>query len=119
MGPSKGAAMSGPVDNGGGPGDRALSWAIGLAAAAILGAIAWPMLRGQVYVDDDLRKYHLPLRAFYAGCLARGDRFEWCPSLHCGFDLQGEGQVGMDHPLHLALYGLLPLPAAFDLELLA
>lgn len=101
------------------PPDGGLSWAVGLAAAAILGAIALPMLRGRIYVDDDLQKFHLPLRAFYAGCLARGDRFEWCPSLFCGFDLHGEGQVGMYHPLHLALYGLLPLTLAFDLELLA
>ena len=99
--------------------DRALSVAAGVAAAAVLGALALPLLRGRIYVDDDLRTFHLPLRAFYAGCLARGDRFEWCPSLFCGFDLHGEGQVGMVHPWHLALYALLPLTVAFDLEWLA
>jgi hypothetical protein len=102
-----------------GPSDGGLCRAVGLAASAILAAIALPMLQGRIYVEDDLQKFHLPLRAFYADCLARGDRFEWCPDLFCGFDLHGEGQVGMYHPLHLALYGLLPLTSAFNLELLA
>ena len=95
--------MNGRDDDAAGPADRALSWAIGLATAAIFGAIALPMLQGRIYVDDDLKNYCLPLRAFYAECLARGDRFEWCPSLFCGFDLHGEGQEGLYHPLHLAL----------------
>lgn len=35
-----------------------------------------------------------------------------------GFYLHGEGQVGAFHPVHLLLYGLLPLPAAFNLEII-
>lgn len=89
------------------------------ASLAILAALGWPMLLGRVYGGDDLGTFHLPLRDFYARCLAAGDRFEWCPRLFCGFDLHGEGQVGMYHPLHLLLYRALPLATAFNLELLS
>src|SRR5205085_523541 len=78
-----------------------------------------PALRGEMYIADDLGHYHLPLRAFYADCLAQGDRFTWCPTLFCGFDLHGEGQVGLLHPWHLLIYRLLPLSIAFNIELLA
>ena len=74
------------------------------------------MLRGEVYVADDLGEFHLPLRTFYAQQLARGESFDWCPDLYCGFYLTGEGQVGGYHPLHWLLYRTLPLSLAFDLE---
>src|SRR5262245_33963430 len=96
---------------------RVAAVAIG-AIAAFLGLLAWPILRGEVYVADDLGGFHLPMRAFYARCLASGDRFDWIPDIFCGYYLQGEGQVGMYHPLHLLLYRLLPLQAAFGIELL-
>ncbi len=96
-------------------GDLAFPVAL-LSAAALLVALAWPMLRGQVYVADDLGEFHLPLRLFYAQQLERGEAFDWCPDLYCGFYLTGEGQIGGYHPLHLALYKTLPLWLAFDLE---
>ncbi|MHC4714716.1 MAG: hypothetical protein ACYTAN_15850, partial [Planctomycetota bacterium] len=52
-----------------------------------------------------------------ADCLKRGTDFNWLPNIHCGFYLQGEGQAGMYHPLHLLLYRALPFTAAFNLEL--
>ncbi|MBI4612671.1 MAG: hypothetical protein HY720_03585 [Planctomycetes bacterium] len=102
-----------------GPRDR-WTFLLSLAAAAIvLGILAWPLFRGEVYWPNDLWEMHIPYRAFYAQCLERGDRFEWCPDLHCGFYLQGEGQAGMYHPFHLVLYRTLPLGIAFNLEMLA
>jgi hypothetical protein len=94
-----------------------LSSSIALAAAAVmLGALAWPLAVGKVFQQDDLGLFHLPVRQFYAQCLAAGDDPRWMPGLYCGFDLHGEGQAGLDHPLHRLLYGTLPLAAAFQLE---
>ena len=86
------------------------------AAIAILLVIAWPMLEGKVYVYDDLGKMHIPMRMFFANCLTQGDDPTWMPSIYCGLYLQGEGQVGMYHPLHRFLYGFLPFSAAFNIE---
>lgn len=98
--------------------DRRLAlWTL-LGGLALWGAMCWPLSAGRVYTSDDLGAYHLPLRKFYAECLARGEAFDWCPQLYGGFYLSGEGQVGMYHPLHQLLYRWLRLDVAFDLELL-
>ena len=73
---------------------------------------------GRVYVADDLGEFHLPVRDFYSRQLARGEAFDWMPTLYGGFYVTGEGQLGGYHPLHLILYRWLPLGTAFDLELL-
>ena len=89
------------------------------AALLLLAALAGPCLVGRVYTRDDLGAFHLPLRAFYAEQLARGEPSDWMPQLFAGFFLTGEGQVGAYHPLHLVLYRFLPLQAAWAAELLA
>ncbi len=89
------------------------------AALGMLLVMAIPAVRGHVYVRDDLGAYHLPLRCFYARQLAAGEAFDWHPGLFGGFYLTGEGQVGTYHPWHLFLYGCLPLPIAFAVELLS
>jgi len=99
--------------------ERWLLVSVAAACMALLLALAWPMLAGRIYVADDLGAYHLPERAFYAEQLARGEAFDWMPSLFSGFYLTGEGQAGTYHPLHWLLYRWLPLTVAFDLELLA
>jgi hypothetical protein len=91
-------------------------WVLIVSIAALFLALAWPMLRGEVYLADDLGEFHLPLRAFYAQQLAHSEPFDWCPDLYCGFYLTGEGQIGGYHPLHWLLYRALPLSLAFDLE---
>src|SRR5262245_49292501 len=80
-----------------------------VSISALLAALAWPMLCGRVYTADDLGAFHLPLRSFYADQLVRGEPFDWCPDLYCGFYLTGEGQVGTYHPLHVLLYRVFPL----------
>jgi hypothetical protein len=97
--------------------ERICSLAIMASAAIMLAGLAWPLALGKVFQQDDLAYFHLPVRAFYAHCLANGDDFRWFPNLYCGFDLHGEGQAGMDHPLHRLLYGWLPLETAFQLEI--
>ena len=96
--------------------NRAVITVLIVSIVALFTILAWPILRGEVYVADDLGEFHLPLRTFYAQQLARGESFDWCPDLYCGFYLTGEGQIGGYHPLHWLLYRTLPLSLAFDLE---
>src|SRR2546423_3375028 len=96
---------------------RLLAWSL-LASVLLFAAVAGPYWLGRIYTADDLWAYHLPVRQFYAECLASSERFDWMPSLYSGFYLTGEGQAGTYHPLHWLLYRFLPLRAAFDLELL-
>ncbi len=93
-------------------------WAA-LAAVLCFAVLCGPFFARRVYVADDLGEFHLPVRNFYAQQLARGDAFDWMPSLYGGFYIAGEGQLGAYHPWHLFLYRFLPLGAAFDIELLA
>lgn len=89
-----------------------------VAAGLLLILAAAPLYTGQVLVRDDLACFHLPLRHFYAECLAGGHAFDYLPHLFNGFHLHGEGQAGMYHPARWTLYRYLPLDTAFGLELL-
>ncbi|MBM3778802.1 MAG: hypothetical protein FJW23_11290 [Acidimicrobiia bacterium] len=74
---------------------------------------------GKVPFTGDLLHFHYPLRDFYARALAAGHRVEWMPSLHLGFDVAAEGQLGAYHPFHWLLYRVLPLDPAFMVEVVA
>ena len=75
-------------------------WMVCGGIVLVLAALFAPALRGEVYLFDDLVTFHLPVRAFYADCLKRGESPAWHPGLFNGFDLQAEGQAGMSHPAH-------------------
>ena len=77
-----------------------------------------PFFAGGLYTADELGKFHLPARAFYAEQLAHGESFDWMPDVFSGYYLTGEGQVGTYHPLHHFLYRFLPLHAALGWEYL-
>ncbi len=98
-----------------GPGPAA--WLV--AALAVFAAMSGPAVSGRWHTGDDLGCFHLPLRAFYAEQLSRGETFDWMPGLFCGFYMTGEGQAGTYHPFHWLAYRFLPLRAAFACELLA
>ncbi len=98
--------------------DDRLFWVTLAGAAVIFLLLAAPLLGGYVYTHDDLARYHLPFRFFYAESLAAGDSFAWLPNIYCGFYIHGDGSAGMGHPLHLLLYRVLPFAAAFNIELL-
>jgi hypothetical protein len=102
--------------------EQSLVWAsagaILISAVVLLGMLAAPWLRGNVYTGGDLQSFNLPIRKFYADCLERGDNPIWWPYIYCGFYLHGDGQTGIFHPGHWLLYRLLPLVAAFNIELL-
>jgi hypothetical protein len=106
------------ADAANGSGRLLAGFVTGLAVVVPFAVLAWPLLSRQVCTYDDLGDFHLPIRAFYAECLANGDSFLWCPRLFGGFYLHGESQAGMAHPLHLLLYSVFPLDIAFNLELL-
>jgi len=93
-----------------------------LIVATSLGLTA-PLLfllaTGHVLTRDDLGVLHLPFRYLYQEALKQGELLLWTPAYHSGFFLYGAGEAGMLHPLHLALYRMLPLAAAFNLEILA
>ncbi|MCE5267664.1 MAG: YfhO family protein [Planctomycetaceae bacterium] len=93
------------------------AWSL-VAAAFLLCVLAWPLLTGRVYTADDLGAFHLPLRAFYAQQLAKGEPYDWMPGLYSGFYMTGEGQAGVYHPLHQVLYRFLPLRTALGCEYL-
>jgi hypothetical protein len=83
---------------------RLASVAVLAAAFGTGAALARPLLRREVWVDSDLGSYFLPLRAFYARALERGESFYWFPDLMGGFNLHGEGAGGLLHPFNLLGY---------------
>jgi len=87
-----------------------------VGALTIWAGLMWPYARGRFHLEDDLINFHVPLRAYYAECLQEGRDPRWCPGLYCGFDLHGEGQLGMAHPLHWMGYKYLGFSAAYALE---
>src|SRR5690242_16673348 len=88
-----------------------------IAALTTFALLAFPWHIGQVYLGGDLLSFNLPTRKFYADCLAQGDSPLWWPNVFCGYFLHGEGQVGIFHPWHWAIYRGLTLLDAFTLEL--
>jgi hypothetical protein len=98
--------------------DRAGMAAALSGAILLLALLGGPLVSGGFYLYDDLYTFHLPLRVFYSDCLQAGDDFRWFPRYYGGFDLHGEGQIGLLHPMHLFLYRLLPLQVAYPTEFL-
>jgi hypothetical protein len=89
---------------------------IALAPAAGVVLLALPWISGRMRIGGDIETFLLPVRAFYSECLARGALALWDPHLFCGFPLHAEGQTGVLHPVHLLLYGALPVHWALQAE---
>jgi hypothetical protein len=98
--------------------DNRLALAFLGCGCVALGALFWPFAEGRLFLYYDLGNYHLPVRAFYSAALHNGFSPNWIPNLFTGFDLHGEGQVGMYHPLHWLAYRVLHLRTAFIFECL-
>jgi len=95
-----------------------LTWITRACCASLLLGLAWPLPLRRVFPMNDILQYHVPLRQLYQRMLANGDSVLWTPALFAGFDLHGEGQVGLFHPLHQVLYRFLPLDVALNVEIL-
>ena len=85
--------------------------------AALLAWMARAVVTGDIPLTGDLLHWNYPIRDFYATALASDWRLTWMPGLFAGFDVAGEGQLGVYHPLHRLLYGVVALDRAFALEL--
>ncbi|HTU93974.1 MAG TPA: YfhO family protein [Gemmataceae bacterium] len=96
--------------------ERCLFFCAVAAACLFLWTLARPLRTGRIPVVMDLGYFHLPLRTWYADCLARGCGFDWMPEMYNGLFLSGEGEHGPYHPFHLIGYRFLPLDRAFALE---
>lgn len=98
---------------------RRLAIVVAVCSLALFAPLLWPLVTGRIFAYTDLGFFHVPMRAIYQQGLHTGDSLLWTPSIFSGYYAHGEGQSGMFHPLHLLLYGALPLWIAFDLEFLA
>ena len=85
-----------------------------LLVLALLGSL--PLWTRRVSWFMDHASLFLPMKMFYARCLARGEAFDWMPDIFAGFFVTGVGEVGSYHPLHWLLYRWLPLDIAYNLE---
>ena len=119
MGESESKTAGDQANSAGLNGPMPLLVAVMLGVLAVLGVMALPLFCGQVNIQNDLGWCHLPTRVFYANCLAKGEVFDWMPEIFSGFYLTGSGDVGGYHLFHWLIYRWLPLPVAFEIELLA
>jgi len=98
---------------------RPLTRVIAACTAALFVPLIVPLAIGRVFTRDDLLAWHLPFRHVYREALRAGDSVLWTRAVLSGFFLHGEGEGGLAHPFHLALYRLLPLGPAFNLEIIS
>jgi hypothetical protein len=80
--------------------------------------IGSPLITGKQFLTGDLGEYYFPFRHFYSQCLKTGESPYWCPNVWSGVNLQGEGHMGMMHPLHPALYRFTALRTAVPIEMM-
>lgn len=92
---------------------------IAVCTAALFVPLILPLATGRVFTRDDLLAWHLPFRYVYREALRAGDSVLWTRAVLSGFFLYGEGEGGLAHPFHFALYRLLPLGPAFNLEIIS
>ena len=91
-----------------------------IAAGCLLlfAPLLFQLATGRMVAFNDSTPYSIPVRYVYREALRSGASILWTRSLYAGLYLHADGQVGMFHPLHLLLYWLLPLAAAFNLEII-
>ncbi len=97
--------------------ERGVLWASLVVSAVALAWMGRAFVTGQIPFTGDLLHWNYPIRDFYSDAIAKGQHAWWMPTLFGGFDVAGEGQLGVSHPLHWLLYRSLPLDRAFVLEL--
>ena len=96
----------------------ALTLSIVVASAAMSAALAIPLLTGTVLPAGDVAGFHIRSGTCTSRHSSRAAPSSGRRPLGNGLDVHGEGQAGMTHPVHLALYRFLSLSTAVNLEML-
>lgn len=79
----------------------------------------WPAtLRQAVFFFGDIFRFFYPTHLVYANALREFRLPLWVPEMMAGFPIYAEGQIGALYPLHLFLYGLLPIDVATNYDIL-
>ena len=89
-----------------------------LTLIAIFAIFCLPYLQGQIHAGFDIGEQFVPWRVAWSVALDRGELGLWNPFLGRGFPHHGEGQTGLLHLDHWALYKLLPVHLAIVVEML-
>ncbi|MEA2020747.1 MAG: hypothetical protein U9M98_03505, partial [Patescibacteria group bacterium] len=107
--------------------DNLQSWKQHLLALIIIALIIFvyffPVLaKGEVFVTtglihSDLMSFSYPLKHFYAQNLKAGQIPLWVLGVGAGFPVAAESQLGAFYPLNILIFGLLPMPFAFNFSL--
>jgi hypothetical protein len=89
-------------------------WYLG-GLVAVTFAYFWQAAIGRgVFFHEDLHRFFYPVKAFYAEALQAHRLAMWNPYIGAGYPQYAEGQVAAFYPLNPLLFGLLPLPLAFN-----
>jgi hypothetical protein len=90
-----------------------------LTYGAIYAIFLWPLLIfKRTFIYGDYWQQHYPWSFEYARLLKTGSLPYWVPQVSSGLPLVAEGQVGAYYPLHLILYAVLPVFAAYTIGIL-
>ncbi len=92
---------------------------------AILFLAGWPFvffwpatLRQATFFFGDIFLFFYPTHLAYANALRELRLPLWVSEMMAGFPIYAEGQIGALYPLHLFLYGLLPIDVATNYDIL-
>jgi hypothetical protein len=81
--------------------------AAAVLAAPVLIHFGRVVFLDHVIINPDALALRDPFRAWYAGELKHGRLATWCPTVGLGLPLFAESQMGMLHPLNLAVFSAL------------
>jgi hypothetical protein len=96
------------------PFTRRDGWYLG-GLVALTFAYFWRAALGfGIFFHEDLHNLFYPVKAFYVEALRAGRLPMWNPYIAAGYPQFAEGQIAALYPLNPLLFGLLPLPLAFN-----
>lgn len=95
------------------------SW-LALAFIALLPFVFYwrAALGAGMFFFGDIARFFFPTRVLYADALRAGRLPLWQPEILTGIPLLAEMQTGALYPLHLLLYGLVPVELALNYDIL-
>ena len=94
---------------------------LAVASVAFFGvdiAVGRSLFFTQDFGNSDIWHLNYPAKHLLQQALRAGHLPLWVPEIGTGFPLLAEGQVGALYPPNIVLFGLLPLPLAFNWSIL-